>query len=500
MERRVLVYTPTGKDRVLIARLLERADIECQVCRGATELIGELERGIGCILIADDALTKDFMKAITPFLKEQPSWSDLPILVLSKRGLDSSEMRSIYLELGNVTLLERPVQSVTLVMAVISALRGRSRQYEMREIDRRKDEFLAMLAHELRNPLAPIGAASDLLRIAHNDPVRVQQTSEIIARQVKQMTSLIDDLLDASRVSLGLVKLERLQVDARQLVSTAVEQARPLIDARRHRLTVQTPPEAAMIHGDQKRLIQVISNLLNNATKYSPEGSNIMLSLDVEPDEVIIRVIDNGIGMAQATIDHVFEMFTQAERTSDRSQGGLGIGLALVKSLVEQHGGIVFAHSTGIGKGSQFTVRLPRLAMEKAQDAPEKLVSSTAPVTDLRMLLVDDNVDAAHMLSLLLEAMGHKVMVEHTAKKALERARQEMPEVCLLDIGLPDLDGNDLAKQLRAQPETARSILIAITGYGHEQDRKRTAESGFDHHLVKPVNIEDLLRIISGLR
>ena len=495
-----MVYTPTGKDGMLIAKLLERANIECQVCRAAGEMIGELERGAGCILIADDALTTDFMKAITPFLKEQPTWSDLPILVLSKRGLDSSEMRSIYLDLGNVTLLERPVQSVTLVMAVISALRGRSRQYEMREIDRRKDEFLAMLAHELRNPLAPIGAASDLLRVAHLDPVRIQQTSEIIARQVKHMTSLIDDLLDASRVSRGLVKLERSQVDARQLVSSAVEQVRPLIDARRHRLTVQTPPEAAMIHGDQKRLIQVISNLLNNATKYSPEGSNITLSLELEPDKVIIRVVDDGIGMAQATIDHVFEMFTQAERTSDRSQGGLGIGLALVKSLVEQHDGTVFASSIGIGEGSQFTVCLPRLTRQKAQEAPGKMVSTPAPATGLRMLVVDDNIDAAHMLSLLLDAMGHETVVEHTAKSALERARKERPEVCLLDIGLPDLDGNALAKQLRAQPETAHSILIAITGYGQEQDRKRTTESGFDHHLVKPVNMEDLLRIMSQLR
>ncbi|SNT37368.1 His Kinase A (phospho-acceptor) domain-containing protein [Noviherbaspirillum humi] len=499
VERRVLVYTPTGKDGMLIAKLLERADIERQVCRAASEVIEELERGAGCILIADDALTKEFMKAVTPLLKEQPTWSDLPILVLSKRGLNSSEMRSIYLELGNVTLLERPVQGVTLVMAVISALRGRSRQYEMREIDRRKDEFLAMLAHELRNPLAPIGAASDLLRVAQFDPIRIQQTSEIIARQVKHMTSLIDDLLDASRVSRGLVKLERSQVDARQLVSSAVEQARPLIDARRHRLTVRTPPEAAMIHGDQKRLIQVISNLLNNASKYSPEGSNIMLSLDVELDKVIISVADDGIGMAQATIDHVFEMFTQAERTSDRSQGGLGIGLALVKSLVEQHDGTVSASSPGIGKGSQFAVHLPRLTKPQAHDVPDKLVSAAAAVTGLRMLVVDDNVDAAHMLSLLLDAMGHETMVEHTAKSALERARKEMPEVCLLDIGLPDLDGNDLAKQLRAQPETAHSILVAITGYGQEQDRKKTAESGFDHHLVKPVNMEDLLRVMSEL-
>jgi signal transduction histidine kinase/CheY-like chemotaxis protein len=499
VEHRVLVYTPTGKDGKLIAKVLERADLECQICGAPSEIIGELGRGVGCILIADDALTTDFMRAITQFLKEQPTWSDLPILVLSKRGLDSPEMRSIYVKLGNVTLLERPVQSVTLVSAATSALRGRSRQYEMRDIDRRKDEFLAMLAHELRNPLAPIGAASDLLRFVHLDPARIQQTSEIIARQVKHMTGLINDLLDASRVSRGLVKLERSQVDARQLVSNAVEQVRPLIDARRHRLTVQTPPETAMIHGDQKRLIQVITDLLNNAAKYSPEGGNILLTMDVELDGVIIRVVDDGIGMAQAVINHVFEMFTQAERTSDRSQGGLGIGLALVKSLVELHDGTVSASSAGIGKGSQFTVCLPRVAVQEAHDEPGKLVSAAAPVKGWRMLVVDDNVDAAHMLAMLLEATGHETMVEHTAKSALERVRRDLPEVCLLDIGLPDLDGNDLARQLRAQTETARSFLIAITGYGQEQDRKRTAESGFDHHLVKPVNMEQLLHLLSGL-
>ena len=499
MEYRVLVYTPTGKDGKLIAKVLQRADLECQICGAPSQITVELESGAGCILIADDALTTDFMRAITQFLKQQPSWSDLPILVLSKRGLDSPEMRSIYGKLGNVTLLERPVQSVTLVSAATSALRGRRRQYEMRDIDRRKDEFLAMLAHELRNPLAPIGAASDLLRFVHLDPARIQQTSEIIARQVKHMSSLIDDLLDASRVSRGLVKLQRSQVDARQLVTNAVEQVRPLIDARRHRLTLQTPPEAAMIHGDQKRLIQVITNLLNNAAKYSPEGGNILLTMDVELDRVTIRVADDGIGMAQGVISHVFEMFTQAERTSDRSQGGLGIGLALVKSLVELHDGTVAASSAGIGKGSQFTVSLPRVEAQEAHDKPGKTVRATAPAKSRRMLVVDDNVDAAHMLAMLLEATGHKTMVEHTAKSALERARRDLPEVCLLDIGLPDLDGNDLARQLRAQPETERCILIAITGYGQEQDRRRTAESGFDYHLVKPVNMEQLLELLSGL-
>lgn len=499
MEHRVLVHTPTGKDGKLIAKVLDRADLKCEICTSPSAIIEELESGAGCVLIADDALTMDFMKAIAQFFKQQPTWSDLPILVLSKRGLDSAKMRRIYVKLGNVTLLERPVQSVTLVSAVTAALRGRRRQYDMRAVDRRKDEFLAMLAHELRNPLAPIGAASELLRFIHLDPVRIQRTSEVITRQVKHMTSLIDDLLDASRVSRGLVKLEPLPIDARQLISSAVEQVRPLTDARRHRLTIQTPPDEAMVCGDQKRLIQVITNLLNNAAKYTPEGGNILLTLDVEPDNAIIRVVDDGIGMTQTVIDHVFEMFTQAERTSDRSQGGLGIGLALVKSLVELHHGTVFAASAGIGKGSHFTVCLPRIATPEAHDQPHKPVRSTAPVKGRRMLVVDDNFDAAHMLAMLLEATGHETIIEHTAKGALERARTELPEICLLDIGLPDLDGNDLARQLRAQPETARAILIAITGYGQEQDRKRTAESGFDHHLVKPVDMEQLLQLLSTL-
>ena len=254
-----------------------------------------------------------------------------------------------------------------------------------------------------------------------------------------------------------------------------------------------------MIRGDQKRLIQVVTNLLNNAAKYSPEGGNILLTMDVELDRVIIRVVDDGIGMTEAVISHVFEMFTQAERTSDRSQGGLGIGLALVKSLVELHNGTVSVSSAGIGKGSQFTVCLPRVAVQEAHDEPGKLVRSATPVKSRRMLVVDDNVDAAHMLAMLLEATGHETMIEHTAKGALERARTDLPEVCLLDIGLPDLDGNDLARQLRAQPETARSILIAITGYGQEQDRRKTTESGFDHHLIKPVNMEQLLHLLSAL-
>ncbi len=499
MENRVLIYAPIGKDARLISQVLERAGIECFICTHVAEIIDELGKGVGAFFIVEEALNAEFLRSFSGFLKYQQTWSDLPIIVLSKRGLDAPGMRRIYQELGNVTLLERPVQSVTLLTAASSALRGRNRQYEMREIDRRKDEFLAMLAHELRNPLAPVSAASELLKIANLDQDRIKETSEIISRQVKHMTGLIDDLLDVSRVSRGRVTLDHALLDVRKIVANAVEQVRPLIDSRRHRLTVQTPPESAFVQGDQKRLIQVISNLLNNAAKFTPDGGSIGLSLNVDSRNVVFTVTDNGIGMAPNMIDHAFEMFSQAERSSDRSQGGLGIGLSLVKSLVELHFGSVAAHSAGIGKGSTFSITLPRIAYSDELLTQTHSTETPPSAKRRRMLLVDDNFDAARMLGMFLESAGHEVFIEHSASSALERGRAEAPDVCLLDIGLPDIDGNELAKHFRAQPETAKSVLIAITGYGQEPDRKRTAEVGFHHHFVKPVDMEKLLEILAEL-
>ncbi len=370
---------------------------------------------------------------------------------------------------------------------------------ELRLADRRKDEFLAMLAHELRNPLAPISAAADLLRLARLDDTRVRQTSEIITRQVRHMTSLVNDLLDVSRVTRGLIALDRTALDAKRIVSDAVEQVRPLIETRRHHLSVHMPPEATFISGDQKRLVQVIANLLNNAARYTPEGGKIVLRMEVRDEHVMLAVADNGIGLAPELIDHVFKLFAQAERDSDRAQGGLGIGLALVKSLVELHDGSVTARSPGVGRGAEFTVCLPRIA----KPAMPSIIRNDVPVRSaskrLRLLVVDDNADAARMLAMFLEAAGHEVSVEHDSKKSLERARHERPDVCLLDIGLPDIDGNALARRLRSQPETAESVLIAVTGYGQEQDRKNAASAGFDYHFVKPVDTLKLAALLDEL-
>ncbi|NEX62137.1 hybrid sensor histidine kinase/response regulator [Noviherbaspirillum galbum] len=372
-------------------------------------------------------------------------------------------------------------------------------EHEMVKADRNKDEFLAMLAHELRNPLAPISAAADLLRLARLDESRVRQTSEVIARQVKHMTSLVDDLLDVSRVTRGLVKLEMNVLDAKRIIADAAEQVRPLMESRRHHLAVFLPPDTTFVYGDAKRLVQVAANMLNNAAKYTPEGGSIDMRVDVRAEHVLIEVKDNGIGMTPDLQGCVFDMFTQGTRTADRSQGGLGIGLSLVKSLVELHRGVVTAQSAGLGKGSVFSVYLPRVSAAEAFQGAAGGGPQGGPLGRLKLMLVEDNNDAAAMLAMFLNAAGHDVIVEHDSRRALERSRHEQPDVFLLDIGLPDMDGNDLARRLRGQPETVGATLIAVTGYGQESDRRATAEAGFNHHFVKPVDTAMLSALLSEL-
>ena len=499
LEYRVLIHAPVGRDARLLADLFGRAGLDCFICADLGQLVEEIARGAGALLVGDEAVTPEFRQGLGHVVEQQPSWSDLPLLIMTRRGDASAELQHRYLALGNVSLIERPAQGVTLVSAAQSALRARKRQYATREIDQRKDEFLAMLGHELRNPLAPIRAASDLLRMPALDADKIRRTSEIISRQVTHMTGLIDDLLDLSRVSRGLVTIDATLLDARQIVGNAVEQVRPLLDARRHCVTIQTPHEAVFVHGDQKRLVQVVANIVNNAAKYTPEGGAITVALQADAQSVSFVVSDNGIGIAPHVIDHVFDLFAQAERTPDRAQGGLGIGLALVKNLVTLHRGRVSAFSEGLGKGSRFTVVLPRAA--SAAESPAGPNDGGAPgAGGLRLLVVDDNDDAGHMLGLYLDSMGHQVSVQRDAQAALEAAGTHTYDACLLDIGLPDMDGNELARRLRKLPRTAGSTLIAITGYGQEADRARTAQAGFDHHFVKPVDMQALLAVLARVR
>lgn len=364
----------------------------------------------------------------------------------------------------------------------------------------RKDEFLAMLAHELRNPLAPIATAAELLKLSSFDPTRLRNTSEVISRQVGHLTKLVDDLLDVSRMTRGLITLQKETLSLSTILAHAIEQTQPLMESRRHHFNVQVPDSQLLVEGDRTRLTQVFANLLNNSAKYTPPGGRITFQAVADVTEVKIRIEDDGIGIEPSLQSNIFELFTQAERTPDRAQGGLGLGLALVKSLVELHGGHVTVHSEGTGKGTVFTIRLPRVVeIDDAVQGPGSKSEISYPVDSRCVLIVDDNQDAADMLSLSLQEFGHEVLVAYDSNEALTLARRRSPTVLLLDIGLPGMNGYELARLLRAAPETAGSILIAITGYGQPEDKERALEAGFDHHLSKPVSVRQVANLIPKL-
>ncbi len=505
-QQRVLIHAPFGRDATLAATALQGANLHSHVCQDLHEVVRELRAGAAALLSVEEALPLEGLAPLLEFLQAQPTWSDLPVLVLTKAGSSSPWVRQVRQRLGNLTLLERPLRASTLVSATQAALRARLRQYHVRTADQRKDEFLAMLAHELRNPLAPISAAVQLMQLTpaplgggNNDADRrMRHATEVIARQVEHMKGLIDDLLDVARVTRGLVVLERKPHDLRRVLAEALEQCEPLVRQRGHRLVLDQPAQPAMVAGDHKRLVQVACNLLNNACKYTPERGEIRVSLQLAPETVTLEVADNGIGMAPELVGRVFEMFAQAERTSDRAQGGLGLGLALVDKLVAFHGGKVSAASDGAGQGSRFTVSLPRYQGEAGQSPSAAPWPDTAAAkASLRVMVVDDNTDAADMLEALLEAHGYEVAVEYSGQRALQRAPAFAPQVCLLDIGLPDMDGNVLAQRLRDLPETRGTLLLAVTGYGQRHDSQAALAAGFDEHWVKPVDIDKLLARLS---
>ncbi len=367
---------------------------------------------------------------------------------------------------------------------------------ELRTANRQKDQFLAMLAHELRNPLAPIISAAELLKATDLGAKGIANASSVIARQANHMRVLIDDLLDVSRVTRGLITLAKEELDVKAVVSNAVEQTRNLIETRRHQLNLQITGESAHVAGDKTRLVQVVSNILNNAARYTPHGGAIVLSVTTDETHVEISVRDNGIGIPQEALPYIFDLFTQGDRALDRSSGGLGIGLALVKNLVDLHGGMVEAYSDGPDLGAEVRIRLPRTT--QVHTGSIAVQGKKSPARPVRILIVDDNIDAAQTLALLLEVAGHAVAVEHNAYDALKRIQSDPADVLLLDIGLPGIDGYELARQVRQSPGLQRPVLVAITGYGQWEDRERSKAAGFDHHLVKPVEFNELLGILSA--
>jgi signal transduction histidine kinase len=509
-EERVLVLAPTAKDARLSQTILREAGVTTAHCASLDDLCRELEAGSGAAILTEESLRRGGLSQLVESLARQPAWSDFPFLVLTGEGA-SSELALRTLEtLGNVTLLERPVRVPALVSAVRAALRARRRQYEirdhlgetkrvneaLREADRRKDEFLAILAHELRNPLAPLRNSLESMRLAPEDVESVSAARAIMERQVDQMVRLIDDLLDVSRVSRGKIKLGRETLEVKALVDGALEVCRPAIEAAGHRVQVMLPEHALRIEGDRTRLVQVLCNLLSNATKYTISGGQILLDARAEGSDVVISVTDNGIGIPQAMLARVFDMFTQVDRSLERAQGGLGIGLTLVKRLVELHGGSVLATSDGEGRGSRFVVRLPRVLKVSA------LPADGAPLRPRRarphrILVADDNRDAADSLAHWLRLDGHEVRVAYDGKDAVALAETFRPELALLDIGMPRMNGYDAAHAIRTAGARDDMLLVALTGWGQPDDRRRSQEAGFDHHFVKPIDPSALARILA---
>jgi len=378
-----------------------------------------------------------------------------------------------------------------------AALETAQLYWEVKEADQRKDEFLAMLSHELRNPLAPISNAVRLMELKPRDETTLARSAEIINRQVRQLTRLVEDLLDVSRITSGKITLQHDQVDFSALVARAVETARPLVESRKQTVKISLPEHPIYLHADPARVEQILTNLLNNASKYSEEGGAISLSARTAGNQVELRVKDNGIGIMPEMLSRIFELFTQAERSLDRSQGGLGIGLTLVKRLVELHGGTIDARSDGLGKGSEFIVRLP-LAVQVLNKTSEAKSAIADTGVSKRVLIVDDNKDSAESAAMLIKHWGHTVRVANDGPSALKIAESFQPEVALLDIGLPGIDGYEVAKLIREMPGLENTLLIAITGYGQSQDRARSKAAGFGRHFVKPVDPAQLQSILSS--
>ena len=372
---------------------------------------------------------------------------------------------------------------------------------ELKEANRLKTEFLATLAHELRNPLAPILSGLEVMKRTGDSADTISRIREMMERQAIHMTHLVDDLLDLARISSGKLEIRREKVVLQRVISTAIEASSPLLESKQHAFHFRMPEESLYLDIDPTRIAQVISNLLNNAAKYTPDGGTIELAVEQDIAGIAVSVSDNGAGLSQDNMDNVFKMFAQVDLNTGSSQGGLGIGLTLVRQLVEMHGGQVMAFSAGLGKGSTFSVRLPLGTERPAQ--PSGSAGSTnsdlALSVGLRVLVVDDNIDAAEMLSVLLNISGYSVKSAHGGREAVQLATEFRPHVVFLDLGLPDMDGCEVARIIRARPQLSGVILVALTGWGSEADRERTEAAGFDHHLTKPATFDDISTLLAEL-
>ena len=402
--------------------------------------------------------------------------------------------RRVPVMIGAATIDSTPA---TFIGFVQDMSRIKEIEKSLQEANRRKNNFLAILAHELRNPLAPLVNGLQLIRMAGEDTALVEQSRAMMERQVGQLVRLVDDLIDLSRINRGTLELRKERIDLSTVLTSAIETSRPQIEAMDHRVEITQPAEAVFVQADPIRLAQLFSNLLNNAAKYSERCGHIWITTERRDNEVLVSIRDMGIGIAADQLPSIFEMFSQVERSLEKSQGGLGIGLALVKQLIELHGGRIEAHSEGPGKGSEFIVHLP---VDLKAPTTQTKVSYDAPTGSLRILVVDDNKDVANSLSMVLKLMGNTTETANDGEKAISLVTKFLPDVILLDLGMPGMNGYDVCRRIRAMPGSDKIVIIAQTGWGQAEDRQRTQEAGFEYHLVKPVAPAALAKLLDGLQ
>lgn len=495
MEQRILIYAPAGQDASLAGRVLGSSAIDSHACRSAAELAKQLALGAGGVLTVEEALHAGAYQVLDDYARQQPDWSDLPIILLTRAGLDSLPLRQAIATLGNLTLLERPVHMLTLITSAHAMLRARQRQYLVRETQRRKDEFLASLGHELRNPLAPIKSSVALLSHLYPESEQVSKVKGVIERQVTHLTRLVDDLLDVARITSGKVQLQRKEIALQQVLGHVSELCQPMASSRHISIGLDLPPHTVVLHADYARVVQIFANIVSNAVKFTPDGGHIHITAHMADGQLRVAIEDNGIGIAPEVIPRIFSMFEQGPTLAGQMASGLGIGLSLARQFAEMHGGSIEAHSDGVGRGSRFVVCLPASMVE----GPAAAAVDAAPAGAghaVQVLVVDDNRDAADSLQTLFQLEGYAVRVAYDGTQALAAIDAVWPQLIVMDLGMPGMDGYEAARQIRRKAQGRDVLMLALTGWGQGDARQRTAQAGFDHHLTKPVDFAAIAALL----
>jgi len=522
---RVLLLPPTVRDGEAVGKVLKESGIDCAIYRTMSELCAAIDKGAGAVVVSEESLNQG-AERMAQCVAKQPVWSDLPVLVLSRAGAESPRLASTVLGLGNVTVVERPLRITTLLSLIQAALRARQRQYDVRahlveiaharveaeRAGRIKDEFLATLSHELRTPLNAILGWSQIIRRSNCDAADVEEGIEVIERNARVQTQIIEDLLDMSRIISGKMRLDVQPINLSDVIRAAAETIGPAANAKEIRVQLVLDPRAATLSGDPNRLQQVFWNLLSNSIKFSPKGGRVQVLLERIDSHLEVSIIDSGDGIEPAFLPHVFDRFTQADAATTRSHGGLGLGLAIVKQLVELHGGTVMAKSPGRGQGSTFVVLLPLTPIHPdpqpvpqrrhpTADAMTSSAESCVQIAGVRVLVVDDEPDARALLRRVLEDCDAIVSAAPSVERAMAVLQTERPDVLISDIGMPGEDGYSLIRRVRRLASDAGGSIpaIALTAYASSEDRVQSVLAGFQHHLAKPVEPAELVAMVASL-